>query len=157
MDDNFSCLRAKVCPGRPYRREMKKLQILAVSASETDQQALSRILAPMRWAVHRAYSRVQAIEIMRRKSISVVLCDSDLPDGSWKDILHESVREPNPPYVIVTTPISHDAPLWSEVLNLGEYEVLAKPFDPREVFHSINTCCRGSCEAVRPPAATTAA
>ncbi|HKW97663.1 MAG TPA: response regulator [Bryobacteraceae bacterium] len=144
-------------PARPYRREVKKLQILAVSASESDQQELGRILAPLPWAVHRANSRVQAIEIMRRKAISIVLCDSDLPDGSWKDILHESSREPNPPCVIVTTPISDDAPLWSEVLNLGGYEVLAKPFDAREVFHSISTCCRTSREAVQPHAATTAA
>lgn len=136
---------------------MKKLQILAVSASETDQQELCRILTQLRWAVHRAYSRVQAIEIMRRKAISVVLCDSDLPDGSWKDILHESALEQNPPSVIVTTPISHDAPLWSEVLNLGGHEVLAKPFDAREVFHSINTCCRGPREAVRLAASTTVA
>jgi DNA-binding response OmpR family regulator len=120
------------------RDEVNKLRILAVSDSETDHVELGRILARLQWRVDRAYSRAQAIHMMRRTPVGVIVCDRDLPDGSWKDILNESAIERNPPCVIVTTKISNDAGLWSEVLHLGGYEVLAKPFDPHEVFHSIS-------------------
>jgi DNA-binding response OmpR family regulator len=40
------------------------------------------------------------------------------------------------PLLIVTSRSADDA-LWAEVLNLGGYNVLAKPFDSREVFHVV--------------------
>jgi DNA-binding response OmpR family regulator len=35
-----------------------------------------------------------------------------------------------------------DERLWAEVLNLGAYDLLAKPFDVREVLHAVTTACR---------------
>jgi DNA-binding response OmpR family regulator len=39
-----------------------------------------------------------------------------------------------PPLLVVTSRVADDR-LWSEVLNLGGYDVLAKPLNTKEVFH----------------------
>ena len=66
----------------------------------------------------------------------VIVCERDLPDGTWKDVLEIAASIPQPPPVIVTSRLADDY-LWAEVLNLGGYDVLAKPFDPREVARTL--------------------
>jgi len=39
---------------------------------------------------------------------------------------------PDPPFLVVTSRLADDR-LWAEALNLGAYDVLAKPFDKTEV------------------------
>jgi DNA-binding response OmpR family regulator len=126
------------------------VRILAVSGSETDQVELGRILSRLRWRADRAYSRAEAIRMLRQAAVPVIVCDRDLPDGTWQDVLRESALERNPPSVIVISTNGNDARLWSEVVNLGGYEVLAKPFDLREVFHSISMGWRRWQQAERP-------
>ncbi|MFB3828373.1 MAG: hypothetical protein ACE15B_16510 [Bryobacteraceae bacterium] len=53
---------------------------------------------------------------------------------TWRDLLDQTTRMPHAPVFIVASRLADDA-LWAEVLNLGGYDVLAKPFDRREVFH----------------------
>jgi len=70
-------------------------------------------------------------------AVAAVLTEAHLPDGrGWKDILRKLERTPNPPPLIVTDRLANEA-LWSEVLNLGGYDVLAKPFEKREVLHVV--------------------
>jgi FixJ family two-component response regulator len=35
-----------------------------------------------------------------------------------------------------------DDRLWAEVLNMGGYDLLMKPFDEREVLHAASMACR---------------
>ena len=35
-----------------------------------------------------------------------------------------------------------DERLWAKVLNLGGYDLLAKPFNAKEVLHVVSTACR---------------
>jgi DNA-binding response OmpR family regulator len=77
------------------------------------------------------------MDFLDRKVIPVVVCDSDLPDGSWKDIMERIAQTANPPAVIVSSRLADDH-LWSEVLNLGGYDVLAKPFNASEVFRDVS-------------------
>jgi DNA-binding response OmpR family regulator len=66
----------------------------------------------------------------------VILCDSDLPDGNWKDVLEMAASLHDPPPVIVTSRLA-DEYLWAEVLNLGGYDVLSKPLDARELERTL--------------------
>ena len=74
---------------------------------------------------------------MRSLAARVVVCEREMPDGSWKDILEIvcSLR-PAPPS-IVTSRLA-DERLWAEVLNLGGYDVLAKPLDQEELRRSLS-------------------
>jgi DNA-binding response OmpR family regulator len=43
----------------------------------------------------------------------------------------------DPPLLIVTSRLADDR-LWTEALNLGAYDVIAKPFDRKEVDRVLN-------------------
>ena len=59
------------------------------------------------------------------------------PAGGWQDLLNGVLDMPTPPNVIVTAPDADDL-LWSDVLNRGGYDVLARPFDRAEVVRIIS-------------------
>ena len=72
----------------------------------------------------------------------VVISDRRLSDGySWKQLLQEMLKMADPPPLIVADRMADDR-LWAEVLNLGAYDLLAKPFEALEVFHAVTTACR---------------
>jgi FixJ family two-component response regulator len=71
----------------------------------------------------------------------VVLCDEHLPDGSWRDLLAAMEPLHDPPVLIVSSHIA-DERLWSEVLNLGAFDLLAAPFDSREVLRVVSLAWR---------------
>jgi DNA-binding response OmpR family regulator len=72
----------------------------------------------------------------------VVICDARLSVGhSWKHLLQETLELEDPPPLIVADRLAEDR-LWVEALNLGAYDLLAKPFDAREVWHAVITACR---------------
>ena len=61
-----------------------------------------------------------------------------LEDGTWKSVLGHIRGEAHPPLLVVTSRVA-DEHLWAEVLNLGGYDVLAKPFIAEEVRHVCTT------------------
>lgn len=67
----------------------------------------------------------------------VIVCERELPDGDWRDVLEVASSLLSPPPVIVTSRLA-DEHLWVEVLNLGGHDVLAKPLDKQEVSRSLN-------------------
>jgi DNA-binding response OmpR family regulator len=73
--------------------------------------------------------------------LPVILTERDLPPFSWKDVLNSVSHLINPPRLIVASE-NPDARLWGEVLNLGAYDVLSKPFDSRELFQVISAAWR---------------
>ena len=74
--------------------------------------------------------------LVQNLDISVVLCERDLTPGTWIDMLDHTSCLPHPASLIVTSRLADDR-LWSEVLNLGGWDVLAKPFDRVEVIRSV--------------------
>jgi DNA-binding NtrC family response regulator len=115
----------------------RAVTVLEVSAYESDHAALQRIFSHSKWKLHITRNCTEAMDFLTRKIIPVVVCDSDLPDGSWKDIMERTAQAANPPAVIVSSRLADDR-LWSEVLNLGGYDVLAKPFNASEVFRDVS-------------------
>ena len=59
-----------------------------------------------------------------------------VPPGTWRDLLHVNDDAAGPPLMIVTSRLA-DEYLWAEVLNLGGYDVLAKPFHEENVRHVV--------------------
>jgi response regulator RpfG family c-di-GMP phosphodiesterase len=106
--------------------------VLVISPYSDDHLALSDALRDMESRLFRARSWGEGRALLQCNRISVALSEVELYDGSWKDVLHGLKALPNPPHLIVTSEIA-DERLWAEVLNLGGYDVIAKPFDPAEV------------------------
>ena len=113
-------------------------KLLSISSVRKDHTALRQILSQTQWQVAAARTFRKAKAFLHRRSVSAIFCESDLPDGTWRDILNWSAEISQPPPVIVTCQLADDR-LWSEVLNLGGYDVLAKPFHEQEVRHVLTS------------------
>ena len=74
----------------------------------------------------------EALDRIADRAADIVISGSELPDGTWRDILAASQQLPIPPPVIVASRLA-DELLWAEVLNLGGYDLIARPFDTREL------------------------
>ena len=105
--------------------------LLVVSSDERVHLSLSRILQA-ECKLHRASGRRDALSSVRRFKPWVVVCDQNLADGDWRDLLSDLQNEKRVPPLIVSSRVADDR-LWAEVLNLGGYDLLANPFAAPEV------------------------
>ena len=137
-------IRKDVSPGENSQGENFTL---LVSPDREDFRTLTMILEQDAWRVRGVRSFREAIQILKHaEHPGVVACEGILPDGSWKDLYHFlSVSLPNPPPFIVFSRHA-DESLWAEVLNLGGYDVLAKPFESAEVHRVMNMARRHATE-----------
>jgi DNA-binding NtrC family response regulator len=69
--------------------------------------------------------------------IPIVMCDSEIKPGTWGEMLEHISLLPDPPLSIVTSRLA-DERLWAEALNLGAWDVLAKPFATDEVIRIVS-------------------
>jgi DNA-binding NtrC family response regulator len=74
--------------------------------------------------------------IAQRGRLPIVVCDRDLPDGGWRQLLEETESLPSPPKFIVFSRLA-DEELWMEVLSAGGHDVLRTPFDAREAYRVV--------------------
>ena len=118
------------------------ISAMAILPSHEDRLRLSEIFRHSRWHLDLSECLNDARVLFNKAHIDVVLTDCLLPDGEWKDVLHElGRRHTTAPPVIVVSRLA-DERLWSEVLNLCGYDVLATPFHADEVFRSISSAWR---------------
>lgn len=115
------------------------VKVLAVSPIEDDHNFLNRILPPPRWDVYRASSIPEAMSRVKGHwPVPLILCEQNLANETWKELLDNVIRMPQPPLLIVMSRLA-DEQLWAEALSLGAYDVLAKPFDEGEIRRCL-TC-----------------
>lgn len=118
----------------------RTITVLFVSPAEDDHVQLRDILIQRKgvqesnfnWLVTAAQTLEAAVSALREKAISIVLCESELLPGTWKDMLEHISAHPDPPLMIVTSRLA-DEYLWVDALNHGVYDVLMKPFDTEEL------------------------
>ena len=121
------------------RNRMAEHTILAVFPVGEDRSALEIIFGQSDWRLQFAETFQEAQTHLRTSLVRVVISEGTLPDGrTWKDLLGELQELPNPLPLIVADRLA-DERLWAEVLNLGGYDLLMKPFDAREVLHAVTT------------------
>jgi DNA-binding response OmpR family regulator len=115
----------------------RTVAVLAVSPFEEDHARLRAIFERSNWRISAAYSCHEAIRFLQANRMAVLICECKLPDGTWKNLLRALPLLPFPPLLVVTSKYADDT-LWAEVLNLGAYDVLTKPFDRAEVTRIIS-------------------
>jgi two-component system, NtrC family, response regulator PilR len=121
-------------------------RIMFLSGHHEDALRLSQMLRSLPLIVDHAQSLQQARTKLRQQTYNVILTEATLPDGNWLDVLHLTREMPHEVEVIVTDPHA-DARFWSEVLNLGAYDLLAQPFYEPEVRRILyNACSRPAYE-----------
>jgi DNA-binding response OmpR family regulator len=118
----------------------KRCMVLIAGPVE-DPRSRRSVFNDLEWPVVRVPTCAAAARFAQLRQPRVIVCDRDLPDGTWRDVLEMAASLDERPPLIVTSRLADDY-LWAEVLNLGGYDVLAKPFDEREVRRSLALACR---------------
>jgi DNA-binding NtrC family response regulator len=111
---------------------------LLISPVEHDHEILRHLFEEHGSTLFTERSIGPALTFLHDKVVSVVITERDLPVGDWRDVMEIMHLLPDRPQVIVTS-LHADDSLWAEALNLGAYDVLAKPFDRTEVLRSLNS------------------
>ena len=84
------------------------------------------------WRLFEALDRKCALRHLRRSAVQVVIADSAIDGWNWKQVLDDTRRTAPAPQLVVASREADDY-LWSEVLNLGGYDVLPRPFERDEL------------------------
>ena len=113
------------------------VSVLAIGHSEEYRTSLLDIFNRSKWNLQFAGSLREARPLITGKRVAVVLCENELADGGWIDVLNEIQASGHSPRLIVAAS-NADESLWAEVLNLGGYDVLEMPFQPQEVIRVLS-------------------
>ena len=126
-------------PSKSDGNDNAGIRVLAVMPSDQDGDMLDRMLPRPEWSFNRARNVTAALTQLHDygRQPALVLCDGDSVGSAWKEILGRLQKMDKPPLLIVTSRLA-DEQLWAEALNLGAYDVLAKPFEPSEVRRTLN-------------------
>jgi DNA-binding NtrC family response regulator len=114
------------------------LTVLSISPMDADHLSLEATIGDSPCIQYKANELVSALALLQQHDIAVVLCERDLLPGSYIDVLDHINALPNAPLLIVASRIA-DERLWAEALNLGAWDVLAKPFVRNELVRSVKS------------------
>ncbi len=103
-----------------------KVDALLVGAFEADRTLIADVLRKAGGRLEQTSDRDRALDLLRRHRFHVVIAESDLPAWDWRMVLGDLHTLPYPPQLIVTSRHA-DNYLWSEVLNVGAFDVLSQP------------------------------
>jgi DNA-binding NtrC family response regulator len=126
----------------------QQIRILSVSPDEGDHTDLQHILGELPFHLTPVRSSREAVACLDSGRFAIILCECKLPDGNWLEILDQISEQKEKCFLIVTSRLA-DASLWAEVLNLGGYDLLAKPFNRQEVRHVLTSAWVQSANPVR--------
>ena len=88
------------------------------------------------WLIHESHSLISALMVLEDYRIPVLLCDTYLPSGNWKNLLEQVALVSNPPCVIIGSRQA-DEDLWQRALRAGAFDVLAKPYNRSELLRTL--------------------
>jgi len=120
---------------------MSETVLLLVSPHQEDHAFVGRVFSKSSWTMLSATTLQEALELIGRHEVAVVIAERRLDDGCWKTMWEQLTAGGVPPMLVVTSQDA-DNHLWAEVLNLGGYDVLAKPLDEEEVERVVSGALR---------------
>ncbi len=127
---------------KPFKSDLPGVRsLLLASADQRDHVRFRKLFLPGHWRVVSATSCSEAIQRLEGERTPILVCDASLDDGGWRDMLQQVAGMPEAPLVIVLS-AQADERLWSEVLNLGGYDLLSKPLADDEVLRVIGLACQ---------------
>jgi DNA-binding response OmpR family regulator len=89
------------------------------------------------WSMRQLQTCQQALAFLRQNPIPLIISWSETPDGNWKDLLRQLTVLTKPPLLTVSYQPTGRY-FWSEVMSLGGYDVLVKPFGASDVFRMVS-------------------
>src|SRR5438874_2402559 len=90
------------------------------------------------WKLYKARTYREGMLELNHDRVPVIICECQLTDGSWKDVLSHLAPWTDRPRLIVISKHA-DEHLWSEVLALGGFDLLATPLKETEAGYIIGS------------------
>jgi len=116
-------------------RQADTRSVLLVSPDEPDYLSLRGIVQAKKWTVLHAHNPIEARQALCGAPVEAVIADSKC----WKSLLAEMWSLGFP--LIVADRLA-DERLWGEALNLGAFDLVAKPFEANVVLHVLSNARR---------------
>ncbi len=111
--------------------------ILSISTNQQDHACLRQIINKYQWDLRETTSLLCAQGVLQEAHVSVVICERESVSCSLTEVVQEIATMRHPPCLIASSRLADDR-FWSEALNLGAYDVLAKPLEPVEVIRIVS-------------------
>ena len=112
------------------------LSSLAISPFREDLAFLEEKFQDADWKLYVAHTYREALIQLSHVRVPIIICECQLPDGNWKDVLSQLAPMLDRPRLIVVSRHA-DERLWSEVLNQGAFDLLATPVREAELVFAI--------------------
>ncbi len=119
------------------KAEHSTLRVSAALPQKADRTTLAEIFSHSNWKLDVWETLREARVRLRDGGIGVIVCDTVLPDGNWQDLLNVLAAKEPAPRLIVALPTPDDQ-VWAEVINIGGYDAIVKPFHKEEVVRIVS-------------------
>ena len=112
------------------------INIVAITQSRDDAEALGRIAAEYHWKISIVDSVGAAVALLHEQPTPIIICDRDLPNEAWPDVLAKVASQPVAVCVLLASRVVDDY-LWRQVIEHRGYDLVAKPFQPENLRRAV--------------------
>lgn len=112
------------------------IRVVAITESAADGRTLRAIGTDAGWAVTVVPTAGAAAAVLDGQPPQIVICDRDLPDENWRDVMARFAPLPQVACVLLASTVS-DEYLWDEVIQFRGYDVVVKPFDADQLRRTV--------------------
>jgi DNA-binding NtrC family response regulator len=127
-----------------------KISALLVHRREDHLQTVQPVLEALSVSCLRVRSCKEVeTRLARTASPHLVLTDTELPDGSWREVLDLAAKAPERASVIVVSPVA-DMDLYLDVMNQGAYDFVTESFTVPELVHVLRCAIDSALKAREP-------
>jgi PleD family two-component response regulator len=131
---------------------MRTPLVIVVDDQEWTARSLESILSPAGFAVLKAYTGRQAMELVQRVKPDVVFVDVDLPDVDGRELCKSlvssgSISASTPVLALCTTRPPREQRL--DIMRAGAWDIVSLPLDPEELVLKLEALVRAKQEADR--------
>lgn len=112
-------------------------RFILASAASTEWDQVRDFSARQNRLVARASSVRAVLRLLKRSQCAVILTETALEDGTWRDLLGALSPRPDAPEIVVIDRNADDA-LWLDVLDAGGFDLLRTPLEERDLAHAFS-------------------
>ncbi|MCC6587008.1 MAG: response regulator [Bryobacterales bacterium] len=116
--------------------EKSEVSVLGVSGSVQVRRAINLALTQAGWSCRQVDNCTEALKTIEATGARVVVTDTNLSDGTWRDLVDAARQQPDPPAVVVTSPHADEA-LWTDVIEHGAFDLVRVPGESTEFLRVV--------------------
>jgi DNA-binding NtrC family response regulator len=112
------------------------VRVVALTEDGAAWSALAQESNRRGWQAFRAGTRAEAFELIARNQAAILICDSELKDEDWREVMTQAHSLGTHVTALLASPVS-DEYLWREVVQHHGFDVVPKPFEGDRLAQTI--------------------